>query len=617
MADENERTTWYLHTNGCETEWKQSKITEDVVLFECVPAKQAFGISRAMCNGIGLYLNTQELDGCDCLPLLEGEPQHIKLLLEAEVLRHTAPFGRISTIKPLVLGNNWKTSLPDWFTDRFLCKTVTSQQLAKLICVANYLQCTMLLHILCAALAHCHPWDPKVFSEVGSTDILSLLVATVPQTLVPLQEHHKDEIELEVVVPRSLLLRDVALPWITLPMKAGRKPVLPDPGESEEPKPTFELVETMVSYLIYTLMNTTYHVNPTEMWWLYNLVYSVCIAKQEASYDVTGSSQQKLLQQLQNKLKKISATICKQCGVSKVQDGTEVSQALLEEIVNKVLKQYKRVVFPLTQCYGYLEDHFLKYVVDEEDPSLLKIAEAILKKDFPRVTLGKPLSSGALLAPQRLQRTTTSSEAEPAEKKRRTDGKSSASSSSSTAAGGENPGERDSISVLAVVQSDDNDLEGIRLSEGVWKGIPLLKECVEHRGHEQLCGGLLDEVYADKVVVLGMSVPADPFRQVVDFLEYHSDPKHPIPVIPKPLPQPLDQLLASQGFQWDRDWVFKRLIVDGDETKHELLISTVACANQLRVEPAMRLCSAAVASLIRGKTVDQIRTLFRMGQDDD
>ncbi|KEG07925.1 S-phase kinase-associated protein [Trypanosoma grayi] len=98
-------------------------------------------------------------------------------------------------------------------------------------------------------------------------------------------------------------------------------------------------------------------------------------------------------------------------------------------------------------------------------------------------------------------------------------------------------------------------------------------------------------------------------RLVIEYMEHHyqnrADP------IDKPLKTDIKGLIST----WDCDFLYTHLVKDRDEKQHEVLIDVIMAANFLNVKDLLDLTCACVASMIRGKSAEQIRALFNIESD--
>jgi len=90
-------------------------------------------------------------------------------------------------------------------------------------------------------------------------------------------------------------------------------------------------------------------------------------------------------------------------------------------------------------------------------------------------------------------------------------------------------------------------------------------------------------------------------RKVIDYMKYHVD--NPAREIEKPLKSANMSEVVSQ---WDADFV---------DIDQEVLFELILAANYMDVKPLLDLCCARVASMIKGKTPEQIRRTFNIVND--
>merc|ERR1711892_1660297 len=97
------------------------------------------------------------------------------------------------------------------------------------------------------------------------------------------------------------------------------------------------------------------------------------------------------------------------------------------------------------------------------------------------------------------------------------------------------------------------------------------------------------------------NVKAEVLKKVVAYMKYHGD--NLAKVIEKPLKS------ANMGdvvSQWDADFV---------DVDQELLFELILAANYMDIKPLLDLTCAKVASMIKGKTPEQIRKTFNIQND--
>lgn len=110
------------------------------------------------------------------------------------------------------------------------------------------------------------------------------------------------------------------------------------------------------------------------------------------------------------------------------------------------------------------------------------------------------------------------------------------------------------------------------------------------------------------VVVAGTT--AEPLLCVLEYLEHHAA-AGPGPIIPKPVPVPIDACLC----EWDRSFVFLRLLPERHSTDTFLLSETLIAADYLGVVPLVELCAAVFASMVRLRHPSEIRELLGVAND--
>ena len=91
--------------------------------------------------------------------------------------------------------------------------------------------------------------------------------------------------------------------------------------------------------------------------------------------------------------------------------------------------------------------------------------------------------------------------------------------------------------------------------------------------------------------------------KVIDFCRQHHD--SPMKVIEKPLKY---ADMHSVVDEWDADFV---------DIEQEVLFELILAANYLDIKPLLELTCAKVASLIKGKTKQEIRETFNIIDNDE
>lgn len=97
------------------------------------------------------------------------------------------------------------------------------------------------------------------------------------------------------------------------------------------------------------------------------------------------------------------------------------------------------------------------------------------------------------------------------------------------------------------------------------------------------------------------NVKSEVLRKVIEFCEHHL--KEPMSEIEKPLKS---QNMGDVVQKWYADFV---------EIEQVLLFELILAANYMDIKPLLDLTCATVASMIKGKSPDDIRTTFNITND--
>jgi S-phase kinase-associated protein 1 len=97
------------------------------------------------------------------------------------------------------------------------------------------------------------------------------------------------------------------------------------------------------------------------------------------------------------------------------------------------------------------------------------------------------------------------------------------------------------------------------------------------------------------------NVKSSVLRKVIEYLRYHVD--NPARDIEKPLKSANMHEIVSA---WDADFV---------DVDQEVLFELILAANYMNINPLLDLCCAKVASMIKGKTPENIRKTFNIVND--
>eukprot|EP00760_Papus_ankaliazontas_P032039 PhM_4_TR5591/c0_g1_i2/m.86106/K03094/SKP1, CBF3D; S-phase kinase-associated protein 1 len=148
-----------------------------------------------------------------------------------------------------------------------------------------------------------------------------------------------------------------------------------------------------------------------------------------------------------------------------------------------------------------------------------------------------------------------------------------------------------------VLQSNDAKPMEFKVSREAAKMSGLIKDMLE------------DHAEDENTVIPVPNVNGKTLQYVLEYIEYHvnnrADP------IEKPLKGKIDDVICD----WDKQFLYKDLVRGGDEKQHELLIDVIMAANFLNIKDLLDLTCATVASMIKGKTPEQIRALFNIEND--
>lgn len=96
--------------------------------------------------------------------------------------------------------------------------------------------------------------------------------------------------------------------------------------------------------------------------------------------------------------------------------------------------------------------------------------------------------------------------------------------------------------------------------------------------------------------------------RVAEWVRVHSEGKR-LPRLERPLTKPLRELLTAE---FDKDFLNSLAPDDSgsDPKKIDELLQVAHAANVLKIADLGHLCAAEVASIVRGKSTEQLRTIF-------
>jgi len=113
----------------------------------------------------------------------------------------------------------------------------------------------------------------------------------------------------------------------------------------------------------------------------------------------------------------------------------------------------------------------------------------------------------------------------------------------------------------------------------------------------------------EKSIVPVAEADTETLKYVVMYINHHHNNRTTYDK--RPLNGPIKCLFC----QWDQDFIYTDLIKNEDETQHEMLVKVLNAANFLQIEDLLTLGGGAMASMIRGKTTEQLRELFHLEND--
>lgn len=114
---------------------------------------------------------------------------------------------------------------------------------------------------------------------------------------------------------------------------------------------------------------------------------------------------------------------------------------------------------------------------------------------------------------------------------------------------------------------------------------------------------MLEEDDEDEDDVPSIPVPnveSKPMQKVIEYVQQHWD--NPADEIEKPLKGKIEDVISD----WDKKFL---------EIDQSLLIELIMAANYLNIKDLLDLTCAKVASMIKGKSPEQIRSMFGIEND--
>jgi len=116
----------------------------------------------------------------------------------------------------------------------------------------------------------------------------------------------------------------------------------------------------------------------------------------------------------------------------------------------------------------------------------------------------------------------------------------------------------------------------------------------------QLVKGIIED-YPDDAEVPLNNVKSGILKKIKEYLEHYQDSD----------PKEIERPLASQNYQdCVEAWDFEFINVDLD-----LIFEIILAANYMDIKPLLELASSKIASIIKGKTPEEIRKTFNIQND--
>lgn len=116
----------------------------------------------------------------------------------------------------------------------------------------------------------------------------------------------------------------------------------------------------------------------------------------------------------------------------------------------------------------------------------------------------------------------------------------------------------------------------------------------------QLVKGIIED-YPDDAEVPLTNVKSNVLKKIKDYLEHYADSE----------PREVERPLVSQNYQECVDsWDFEYINVDLD-----LVFEIILAANYMDIKSLLELASSKVASIIKGKSPEEIRKTFNIQND--
>ena len=152
-------------------------------------------------------------------------------------------------------------------------------------------------------------------------------------------------------------------------------------------------------------------------------------------------------------------------------------------------------------------------------------------------------------------------------------------------------------SKLIVLQSNDQPKPvEYKVSREAAKMSGLIKDMLEDQGDGE-------------AIIPVPNVSGRTLKLALEYMEFHHNNRA------DPIEKPLKGKIDDSICEWDKNFLFTELVKNHDEKQHETLVDVIMAANFLNVKDLLDLTCACVASMIKGKTAEQIRALFNIEND--
>jgi len=154
--------------------------------------------------------------------------------------------------------------------------------------------------------------------------------------------------------------------------------------------------------------------------------------------------------------------------------------------------------------------------------------------------------------------------------------------------------------IVKIVTKDQKEIEVFKDSIEVSK---LIKSIFEEEENEE------ENEEEDEQKVIPLDLNEDTFKKVIEFCDHYKN--DPFSEIEKPLKS---SSLTGAVPKWYEDFI---LGISAEDPYKKKLAELICAANYLDISPLLELCSACYASMIKGKTPEEIKKTFNIPEDED